>query len=90
MIPWPLACQAPLFMGFCRQEYWNGLLFLSPGEVPDPGIKRRSAALVDSLPSEPPGKPFSFGLSTGYKLPVLIVAIPSSYNPETTFMVPTI
>ena len=45
-------------MGFARQEYWSGLRFASPGDLPDPGIKPRSPALqVDSLPSEPPGKP---------------------------------
>ena len=44
-------------MGFSRQEYWNGLPFLSPGDLPDPEIKPRSTALqVDSLPFEPPGK----------------------------------
>jgi len=44
-------------MGFSRQEYWNGLPFPSPGDLPDPGIKPRSPALIDALPSEPPGKP---------------------------------
>ena len=44
-------------MGFSRQEYWRGLPFPSPGDLPDPGIEPRSAALqADSLPSEPPGK----------------------------------
>ena len=45
-------------MGFSRQEYWNGYPLLSPGELPHPEIEPRSPALqVDSLPSEPPGKP---------------------------------
>ena len=45
-------------MGFSRQEYWSGLLFPSPGDLPDPGIERRSPVLqADALPSEPPGKP---------------------------------
>ena len=45
-------------MGFSRQEYWSGLPFPSPGELPNPGIEPRSPALqVDSLLSEPPGKP---------------------------------
>ena len=49
--------QAPLSMGFSRQEYWSGLPFPSPGNLPDPGIKLRSPALyTDALPSEPPGK----------------------------------
>ena len=43
-------------MGFSRQEYWNGLLFPSPGDLPNPRIKPRSPALqADSLSSEPPG-----------------------------------
>jgi len=43
--------------GFPRQEYWSGLPFPSPGDLPDPGIKPRSSALqVDSLPTEPPRK----------------------------------
>ena len=50
--------QAPLSMGFYRKEYWTGLPFPSPGDLPDPGVKPRSPALqVDSLLSEPPGKP---------------------------------
>ena len=45
-------------MGFCRQEYWSGLPFPSPGDLPDPGIKPRSPALqADSLPTELWGKP---------------------------------
>jgi len=45
-------------MEFSRQEYWSGLLFLPPGDLPDPGIRPGSAALqADSLPSELPGKP---------------------------------
>ena len=45
--------------GFSRQEYWSGLPFPSPGDLPDPGIKLRPPTLqADSLPSEPPGKPY--------------------------------
>ena len=55
--PWTVAYQAPLFMGFSRQEYWNGWLFPSPGDLPNPGIKPRSPTLeADSLLAEPPGK----------------------------------
>ena len=36
---WTIACQAPLSMGFPRQEYWSGLPFPSPGDLPDPGVK---------------------------------------------------
>ena len=56
--PWPVAHQAPLSMGFSRQEYWSGLPFPPPGDLPDPGIEPRSPTLqADALPSEPPGKP---------------------------------
>ena len=58
MTPWTVTHQAPLYMGFSRQEYWSGLPFPSSGDLPDPGTEPRSPALqVDSLPSEPPGKP---------------------------------
>ena len=51
--PWTIACQAPLSMGFSRQEYWSGLPFPSPGHLPDPGIKPMSPALqADSLLTE--------------------------------------
>ena len=43
--PWTGACQAPLSMGFPRQEYWNGLPYPSPGDRPNPGIKHRSPKL---------------------------------------------
>ena len=57
-ILWTLAHQAPLFMGFSRQEYCRGLPFPSPRDLPDSGIKHRSPTLqADSLPSEPQGKP---------------------------------
>ena len=57
-IPWTVVYQASLSMGFSRQEYWSGLPFPSPGDIPDPGIEPRSPALqADALPSEPQGKP---------------------------------
>ena len=56
VIPWTVAHQAPLPMGFSRQEYWSGLPFPSPGDLPDPGIEPRSPALqADALTSEPQG-----------------------------------
>ena len=56
---WAVACQAPLSMGFSRQEYWSGLPFSSPGDLPDPGIEPGSPALQeDSLPTELHGKPY--------------------------------
>ena len=51
--PWTVACQAPLSMGFSRQEYWSGLPFPSPGDLPNPGIEPGSPVLqADSLPTE--------------------------------------
>ena len=59
--PWTVACQAPLFMGFSRQEYWSGLPFLSPGDLPNPGIEPGFPTLqADSLPIELQGKPMDF------------------------------
>ena len=50
---WTVACQGPLSMGFSRQEYWSGLPFPSPEDLPDPGIEPGSPVLqADSLPSE--------------------------------------
>ena len=58
--PWTVAHQAPPSMGFSRQEYWSGLPFPSPGDLPNPGIKPRSPTLqADALTSEPPGKPLT-------------------------------
>ena len=55
---WSVAYQAPPSLGFSRQEYWSGLPFPSPGDLPNPGIKPGSPVLqADALPSEPPGKP---------------------------------
>ena len=57
-IPWTVAHQVPPSMEFSRQEYWSRLPFLSPGDLPDPGIGPGSPALqAYALPSEPPGKP---------------------------------
>ena len=54
--PWTVAHQAPLSMGFSRQEYWSGLPFPSPGDLPDPGTEPGSPALqADVLTSEPQG-----------------------------------
>ena len=55
VIPWTVAYQDPPSMEFSRQEFWSGLPFPSPGDVPDPGTEPRSPALqADALPSEPP------------------------------------
>ena len=51
--PWAIAHQAPLSMEFSRQEYWSGLPFPSPGDLPSPGNEPESPALhTDALPSE--------------------------------------
>ena len=56
--------QAPLSVGFSRQEYWSGLPYPPPGDLPNLWIEQRSPALqVDSLPSELPEKPKNTGLS---------------------------
>ena len=56
--PWTVTLLSPLSVGFFRQQYWSGLPFPSPGNLPNPGIKPRYPALqADSLPFEPPGKP---------------------------------
>ena len=59
---WTAAHQAPLSMGFSRQEYWRGQPFPSLGDFPDPGIELASpvspALQADSLSTEPSGKPF--------------------------------
>ena len=56
-IPWTVDYHAPPSMGFSRQEYWSGLPFPSPEDLPNPGIEHRSPALwADALPSEPPKK----------------------------------
>ena len=53
-----VACQAPLSMGISRQEYWSGMPFPSPGDLPDAGIEPGSPALqANSLPSEHQGNP---------------------------------
>ena len=54
--PWTVICLSSLPMEFSREEYWSGLPFPSPGDIPNPGVKPRSFAMqAESLPSEPPG-----------------------------------
>ena len=55
---WTVAARLLLSMEFSRQEYWSGLPFLSQRDLPEPGVKLMSLVFqVDSLPTEPPGKP---------------------------------
>ena len=58
--PWTVACQAPLSMGFSRQEYWTESPFPSLGDLSNPGIEPGSSVLqADSLPTELPGNSYS-------------------------------
>ena len=58
MTPGTIDHQAPLSMGFPRQEYWKGLPFSSPGDLPSPGTEPKSPALaVEFFTTERPGKP---------------------------------
>ena len=69
---WTVVHQAPPSMGFSKQEYWSGLPFPSPGDLPDPGIKPRSPAMqAGALTSEPPGKPRSF--KGAFKVVILLL-----------------
>ena len=66
--PCSVACQAPLSMEFSKQEYWSGLSFPSPGDLPNPGIEPGSPALqVDSSLIGPTGKPIINVLPLNYK-----------------------
>ena len=68
VIPWTVAYQAPPSMEFSKQEYWSGLSFPSPSDLPDSGIKPRSPALqADSSPYEPPGRRQKRKLKSGGK-----------------------
>ena len=65
VIPWTVALQAPLAVGFPRQEYWSWLLFPSPEDLPDPGIEPMSPTLAGRFfTTEPPGKPLLFLCTT--------------------------
>ena len=73
VIPCKVAHQAPPFMEFSRQEYWSGLPFPSPEDLPDPGIEPCSPILqADALPSEPPGKPHN---GRGIVLVIMLVQV---------------
>ena len=64
---WTVTCQAPLSMGFSRQEYWSGRLFPSPGDLPNLGTETTSPAFPELAGgffiTEPPGKPFTINRS---------------------------
>ena len=80
--PWTIAHQAPLATRFPRQQYWSGLPCPPPGDPPHPGIKPRSPTLqADSLPSEPPGKPWRSGCMNA----IGQTRVPSLAGPEASF-----
>ena len=63
--PWTIAHQAPLFMGFTRQEHWSRLPFPSPGDLPDTEIIPASPAMVGRFfATEPPGNPVAYPKGT--------------------------
>ena len=71
--PWTIAHQTPPSMGFSRQEYWSGLPFHSPGDLPNPGIKLGSPALeADALTSEPRSNMYLFSEYGGKHHPMTV------------------
>ena len=67
--PWTVARQDPLFIGFSRPEYWSGLSFPPPGDLPNPEIKPRPPTLqANSLPSKPSGKSMNTGIGSLFLL----------------------
>ena len=78
--PWTVARQAPLSMGFSRQEYWSGLPCPLPGDLPDTGIKPRSlmspALAGGPLPPTPPGKPQISSQKQVNQFPELSMTLP--------------
>ena len=68
MTPWTVAHQAPLSMGFSRQEYWSGLPFISPGDLPDPGLEPASLASPALA-----GRFFTAALDVEVKWPLLFI-----------------
>ena len=75
----PVDCSPPgsSVHGFSRQEYWSGLPFPSPGDLPHSGIKPRSPALqADALTSEPPGKPSVFIIPVKYPCSLILSSVP--------------
>ena len=74
--PWTVACQAPPSMGFSRQEYWIGVLFPSPRDLPDPGIEPGSPALqTESLLSEPSGEGMRFYSKCDFVPPTIFLGL---------------
>ena len=72
-IPWTVACQALLSMGFPRQEYWNGLPFPFPGDPPDPGIEPISSALAGGFFTAKPPRKFKLNFTVSIKITLVAV-----------------
>ena len=84
--PWTVACQAPLSMEFSKQEYWSGLSFPSPGDLPDPGMKLVPPAWqADSLLLCHLGSPCLFSILCQCQLPFPRHSAP----PEGSWAMPT-
>ena len=78
--PWTIACQAPLSVGFPRQEYWSGLPFPSPGDLPDPGVEYVSPTLAGGFyTTESPAEPILFTTSLHLHVAALLSL---SFSPE--------
>ena len=81
VIPWTVANQTSLSTGSSRQEYWNGLPFPSPEDLPNPGIEPRSPTLqADSFPSEPSGKLTYNGESLTFQIPIFLILNSTIFN----------
>ena len=74
--PWTVSCQTPPSMGFFMQEYWIGLPFPSPGDLPDPGIKPRPPVLqAESCSSEPPETDIGFYSKCDFIPPTILLGL---------------
>ena len=80
---WTVAHQAPLFVGFSRQEYWSGVPFPSPGDLPNPGIKSESpvapVSKADSLPLSGQGPPLYMRMIDKFHVGIEIIIVQSSF-----------
>ena len=76
--PWPVACQVPLSMGFPRQEYWSGLSFPIPGNLPDSGIELMSSAMAGKFfTSESPEKPIYSSFILTFLVAQMVKCLPT-------------
>ena len=87
--PWTVAYKAPLSMGLSKQEYWSGLPFPSPGDLPNPGIKPGSPALqTDALPSEPLHLLFTWGQTMLKVMKIMVTSFKNSQASTATLIPP--